>query len=240
VTRPPNGETHDQHPQDRRDAAGRRPGQGRGAIVGNLIPMIGLQFGRWTVVARSARRRGRERLWDVLCQCGLKAAVSGRELRMHRSLSCGCLAVDLTTLRIKHGGTYTAEYLIWHAAKSRCRNPNGSNFHLYGGAGITFCDRWLNDFAAFYADMGPRPSRRHSLDRRDGTKGYEPGNCRWATRDTQNSNKRTNHFVDYAGRRLTITQAVRAAGSVVNPSTANGRIQRGWDVARAVETPPTS
>lgn len=207
--------------------------------MGKLIPMTG-QFGRWTIIGRSKRVRGTSVLWDVVCQCGNKSAVQGRELRTRVSLSCGCLSRELTSMRTKHGLTESPEYVIWHAAKSRCTNPNNMQYHRYGGAGITFCERWLNDFATFYADMGPRPSRRHSLDRRDGTKGYEPGNCRWATREVQNNNKRTNHFVDYAGRRLTIAQAVRAAGNVVNSSTANGRIQRGWDVARAVETPPTN
>lgn len=91
----------------------------------------------------------------------------------------------------KHGEWLSAEYRSWGAMKSRCLNPNSHAYSRYGGRGITVCDRWRDDFAAFLSDMGRRPSPQHTLDRfPDQSGNYEPGNCRWATAKEQIANQR--------------------------------------------------
>jgi hypothetical protein len=78
----------------------------------------------------------------------------------------------------------------WYGIRRRCLNPNHRGYPNYGGRGIQICERWLSSFQNFYADMGPKPTPEHSLDRIDNDGDYEPTNCRWTTRQVQNNNRR--------------------------------------------------
>jgi hypothetical protein len=100
-----------------------------------------------------------------------------------------CGAIWNAAQRISHGAISSPEYQSWRAMKSRCLNPKATGYKAYGARGVAICDRWRTDFAAFLADMGPRPDG-HSLDRIDNDGNYEPGNCRWATPKQQAANRR--------------------------------------------------
>lgn len=84
----------------------------------------------------------------------------------------------------------TPEYRSWLAMKRRCCNTKNKDYPNYGGRGVVICERWLHDFSAFLADVGPRPSSVHSIDRIDSDGNYEPGNCRWATPIEQSRGRR--------------------------------------------------
>jgi hypothetical protein len=99
----------------------------------------------------------------------------------------------------------TPEYVSWSSMMTRCYNQAHVAYATYGGAEILVCDRW-HSFDAFLADMGPRPSAKHSLDRIDNGRGYEPGNCRWATVKEQQNNRRNNVFIEFRGERKTAAQ----------------------------------
>jgi hypothetical protein len=107
---------------------------------------------------------------------------------------------------------------------SRCYLETTVGFSEYGGRGITVCDRWRSNFAAFLEDMGERPSKAHTLDRIDPNGNYEPGNCRWATKREQSLNRRNNRLVLYEGELMPATEAARRAG--LHPSTVLERIQQ--------------
>jgi hypothetical protein len=86
---------------------------------------------------------------------------------------------------------------------TRCNDLNNPD---YGGRGITVCARWRDSFDAFLEDMGNKPGPEYSIDRIDNSKGYDPGNCRWATREEQSNNTRRNTLIEYNGRTQTLAQ----------------------------------
>jgi hypothetical protein len=127
-----------------------------------------------------------------------------------------------------------SEYNSWYAMKQRCFSPNTINYHNYGGKGITVCDRWL-DFRNFIADMGDKPSSRHSLERIDSSGNYEPNNCRWASRLEQNRNTSRNVFVEYNGERVCVGEL--AARYNISNNILLKRVKRGWSMERALSSP---
>ncbi|NBS69841.1 hypothetical protein EBT31_13150 [bacterium] len=90
--------------------------------------------------------------------------------------------------------------------RKRCLSESDSYWHRYGGRGIKVCMQWSN-FWQFLADVGERPSLKHTLDRIDNDGHYEPGNVRWATRKEQANNRATNRMVVINGQRMTLMQA---------------------------------
>jgi hypothetical protein len=125
-------------------------------------------------------------------------------------------------------------YWVWADMLSRCRNANHKAFANYGGRGVTVCDAW-HKFEAFAADMGERPDGG-MLDRIDNNGGYEPSNCRWATRKEQNSNRRNCIMVDCGGERVTLREYCRRKGMTYRPVVKRIR-DGGWPVEMALTTP---
>ncbi|HEY9737554.1 MAG TPA: hypothetical protein V6D06_14770 [Trichocoleus sp.] len=119
--------------------------------------------------------------------------------------------------------------------KSRCHNPNNAAYDRYGGRGIVVCDRWRESFENFYADMGPRPSEQHSIDRINNDGNYEPGNCRWATDKQQSRNTRRNRLLTYNGETLFLDEWAERLS--ISKHTLQTRLWRGWSVEEAFETP---
>lgn len=154
--------------------------------------LVGKRFGRWTVIAAADVDGRQQSQWECRCDCGTVRVVPGDNLKAGRSTSCGCFRREVVGERFTtHGGTETSEYASWKAMKQRCLDPNRINFKNYGGRGITVCERWRDSFENFLADMGPKPTPEHSIDRwPDNDGNYEPTNCRWATDSEQQRNTR--------------------------------------------------
>lgn len=164
------------------------------------LDVMNARFGKLTVVGDARASNHQRRVW-VRCDCGSpEKAVVLAQLRRGSTTSCGCYhrAIRLHGLSTRHGdsrhGAVAAEYRCWEGMKKRCLNPNSAHFRHYGGRGIKVCDRWLNSYENFLADLGRRPSPKHSLDRVDVDGNYEPDNCRWATHSQQMKNRRPFSF----------------------------------------------
>ncbi len=121
-------------------------------------------------------------------------------------------------------------YLVWTDMKRRCQNRSHPAFKWYGARGITVCERWL-DFKNFVADMGDKPSGL-TIDRIKNEQGYNPSNCRWASRSDQSNNQTTNHLVTANGLTLNIAQWSRKTG--IPRTRIRERLVHGWTDTEAV------
>ena len=188
---------------------------------------------------------GRIGPWKTRVQLCSRGSPGRRQRRKSNSISDSRQPLSKNIFRKievgkrKHGhatrGRASPEYGIWNAMHARCTLPNNKCFNIYGGRGIKVCERWRS-FENFIADMGPRPSLKHSLDRYpNGDGDYEPGNCRWATSIEQGSNKRNNHLIEIDGETKTVSAWARERG--LHKDLIFGRLGRGWTPRDAVMRP---
>lgn len=181
--------------------------------------LTGKKFGKLTAIDIDGRSDDGRISWLCICECGREVSISAVNLKRYKMPSCGCY---IHSINKKHGHcvmdyeknhtTTTGEYRVWTAMKKRCYNPNYENFERYGGRGIKVCDKWLgkHGFENFLADMGKRPSPKHTLDRFPNKNGnYEPTNCRYATSFQQNGNMESNVWIEFNNKKMIIADWAR-------------------------------
>lgn len=208
-----------------------KPGCGRHAI-----DLVGQRFDKLVVIARAPQKHGEQSRWHCLCDCGGTTIGLSWLLRHGKKRSCGCL-IRRTYARMRKAERVKdkPEYFAWMQAKARCNSPTHQAYKDYGGRGITMSDAWQASFRQFLADMGARPTPKHTLDRIDNERGYEAGNCRWATFKTQHNNRRGNRHLEWRGERHTIAEWADITG--ISGCALYQRIAKGWSAERALTQP---
>jgi len=196
------------------------------------------KFGKWVVDDCDPIRKNRGYFWKCTCECGSKGEILQYNLTSGQSTSCGCYRREVMgALNFTHGMSRTRIYRIWGDMKSRCTNPNFTEYENYGGRGISICEEWANSFETFKEwalDNGY--SENLTIDRIDNNGNYCPENCRWITLLEQANNTRANKHISLNGETHTISEWSRIFD--VNP-----RSFRDWvkiykseeDILRKVE-----
>jgi len=188
------------------------------------LSLVGLRFNRLVVVEYAGRklrghRQGYAYFWKCRCDCGSASTVAEPKLKNGSTKSCGCYqASQLGDRSRTHGQTKSPEFRIWQGMRKRCYNASDPKYGRYGARGIQVCARYRTSFAAFFADMGPRPDSQHSVDRRDNDGHYSCGKCeecqrnewpanlRWATTKQQIRNYSRNKMFTWQHK----TQCLKA------------------------------
>lgn len=197
---------------------------------------VGSVYNFLTVIEKVEDKKQKHSLWRCSCVCGKNTMCRKSQLATGVKKSCGCKANELIAQsRRTHGKSDSQEWKSWRAIRQRCLNANSKDYARYGGKGITLCDRWMA-FENFYEDMGDAPGPEYTVDRIDGTKGYSPDNCRWATPIEQAQNKRSNRVLLFNGELKCVAEWERVLG--FPKDLILDRISRGWDVEEALTTPP--
>jgi len=200
------------------------------------IDLTGHIFHYLTVIRYGGNNKKGKATWECICKCGKNVVANGIDLRRGECKSCGCFkSENAKRLYTTHGMKHTPEFKAWSHIKQRCYNKNYCGYKNYGMKGIKMCDSWLNSFETFFADMGKRPSSKHSIDRfPDKAGNYDPDNCRWATMKQQQNNRTNNRIFEYKFETGTISQLVDKYGGSVNKIRL--RVRRGWTIERALTT----
>lgn len=217
---------------------------------GTFVDRTGHRYER-LVAIRPMRKAGKGgAYWECKCDCGRTIVVRGDQL-VEGQKSCGCqkdeVARELLPIlgrpyriqarhgHAKHSQTHTSTptYHSWNGLKQRCSNPRDDRYKYYGARGITYEQRW-ESFDNFLEDMGEAPVGYH-IGRIDGDGPYCKANCRWESPRQNMNNRRNTRFVEYRGERISVADLARMAG--LGYMTLRVRLDKGWSISAAVETP---
>ena len=201
------------------------------------VKLIGKKFHLLTVkeISNKRDRKGRTLLLCE-CVCKNKIFVYGQRLTSGHTKSCGCWRRDRRIrANTTHGKCRTPEYSAWCNMKNRCYNKNVDRYDSYGGRGICVCKRWRNSFQNFYADIGPRPSPTHSIERKNVNKNYSPTNCVWIEKKYQSRNRTDTERIKIGHDMTSIAELSEKLH--IRQCTLKQRIKRNWPIKKIIETP---
>ena len=208
--------------------------------------MVGQTFGRLTVVGKGVSPNPKRVYWHCVCACGNEKDIHGYSLTTGHTTSCGCLHKEISGKILRdhlttHGGTKERLFGVWSSMKNRCYCVNDPCYKNYGGRGIGVCDLWRNSYVDFrqwayengYDENAPK--YECTIDRINVDEDYSPENCRWATMKQQDNNKRNTRYLEYNGKRQSLSLWAEEKG--MSKKTLHERLKRGWSVEDALTRP---
>ncbi|SNY19276.1 hypothetical protein SAMN06265827_10592 [Orenia metallireducens] len=195
----------------------------------------GDRYGRWTIIKEVEKLVGSRRFL-CKCDCGTVKEVSLTHMRNGRSKSCGCYKKKKVT---KHGEGHSRLYQIWCDIKQRCLNESCDSYKNYGDRGITFCKEWseFKNFRKWALSNGYKNNL--TIERIDVNSNYSPSNCKWITKSEQSMNRRNSIEITYKNKTKPLKEwvAILPDELNLNYNTIFSRLDRGWSIEKAFETP---
>lgn len=191
----------------------------------------GYRVGSMTLIDIAKKVSYKGNVWRVLCDCGRESEKRVSDFWKLQACSYAC---PLHKTRRAYPLGSRKEYMAWKDMLRRCLDSGHPSYADYGGRGITVYEGWVDNFHAFYEHVGAAPAR-HSIDRVDNNKGYEPNNVRWATRKTQSNNRRNTVYITANGQTKSLTEWAEHLG--VAYDKLYYRYQYGWTHEDIVNRP---
>lgn len=198
-------------------------------------------FARLTTIQYAPSKNG-HKMVKCVCECGKEVITRASALVSGNTKSCGCLNDEMCKAMAKsnthlfvydENGNTKPEYNTYRHLKARCYNPKNKKYKDYGARGIKVCDRWLESYANFISDMGPKPGPEYTLDRINVNGNYEPSNCQWAIPVVQSNNQRRNVFLELDG--FKISQAQLAKLLSINAKSVEFHRKRGLTAQQIID-----
>ena len=205
----------------------------------NKIDLTGKRYGRLTVLHEAINSIKKGVVWMCKCECGALKEISPYELKIGKTISCGCYRNDIIKRNMTtHGlSSNKSTYTVWRKMKERCLKESCPSFKNYGGRGIKICDDWIKDFKSFHSwCLLSGYKKGLFIDRIDNNGDYEPKNCKWSSYKQQNRNRRSNRYVTYKGERRTFAEWCEMLN--ISYSRTHQRFHKyGWTLVESFEKP---
>ena len=198
----------------------------------------GKKFGMLTIIepvhVKTNGGKSTSWFWKVKCDCGNEKVMQPFKIINGKNVSCGCYG-KAKKVNLRHGESHTHLHNIWCGMNNRC-NPDHKDSENYGGRGIRVCDEWAS-YEAF-SDWARNNGYEEGLtiERKDVNGNYCPENCTWIPMEKQARNRRTTHWVEWKGRKMSLAEACEIAG-LPYKQVFERIVKHKWSLEDALATP---
>lgn len=199
--------------------------------MAKMIDITNQRFGSLTAIEPSKTIAiGKSKKWLCKCDCGIMKEIASSDLRLGKTISCGCKKKERMKERFTtHGMSDTKLYDVWKSMKARCYRKTCKDYPNYGGRGIKINSEWLKDFMNFYNWSIYKGYREGlTIDRINPDGNYEPNNCRWIENEEQALNRRNTKTYNYDDKEFNIRELSEELN--INYNTLRDYLSKGMTI----------